>query len=153
MQFWEKFALTTVQIALGFASCNFSVAVQFFSQVALSSMRLPIQIGCCSLTFSVASNSRARVILGRKQGCAITLSMHTEVSSSSVGALHDAEVASFQFVVVSEKRKFLKFGTRIEHTKSHIQRLRLLIIDENLVGRPVRFQVAIRKRFVLLLQL
>ena len=30
MQFWEKFALTTVQIALGFASCNFSVAVQFF---------------------------------------------------------------------------------------------------------------------------
>ena len=30
MQFWEKFALTTVQIALGFASCNFPVAIQFF---------------------------------------------------------------------------------------------------------------------------
>ena len=58
-----KFALTTVQIALGFASCNFSVAMQFFpkshtrsrlvqffcchaifSQIAHSSMRLPIQI-------------------------------------------------------------------------------------------------------------
>ena len=30
MPFWEKFALTAVQIALGFASCNFSVAVIFF---------------------------------------------------------------------------------------------------------------------------
>ena len=33
MQFWEKFALTTVQIALGFASCNFSVAMQFFPKL------------------------------------------------------------------------------------------------------------------------
>ena len=27
---WKKIALTTVQIALGFASCNFPVAVHFF---------------------------------------------------------------------------------------------------------------------------
>ena len=30
MQFWEKFALTTIQIALNFALCNFSYSVQFF---------------------------------------------------------------------------------------------------------------------------
>ena len=30
MRFWDKFALTTVLIALSFASCNFPVAVQFF---------------------------------------------------------------------------------------------------------------------------
>ena len=29
VQFWKKIALTTVQIALDFASCNFPVAVQF----------------------------------------------------------------------------------------------------------------------------
>ena len=29
---WQKFALTAVQIAHGFASCNSSVAVQYFSK-------------------------------------------------------------------------------------------------------------------------
>ena len=33
MQFCDKFALTTVQIALGFASCNFSFAMQFFPKL------------------------------------------------------------------------------------------------------------------------
>ena len=44
VRFWEKFALTTVQMALGSASRNSPVAVQFFSQIALLSMRLPIHI-------------------------------------------------------------------------------------------------------------
>ena len=39
-----KIALAKVQIALSFSSCDFPVAVQFFPQITLSSMRLPIQI-------------------------------------------------------------------------------------------------------------
>ena len=38
--------------------------------------------------------------------CVITSNMRTEVSSSSAGAPHDAEVASLLFVVISEKIKF-----------------------------------------------
>ena len=43
--FGEKLHLHTVQIALGFSSCNFQFSIfAIFSQIALSSMRLPMHI-------------------------------------------------------------------------------------------------------------
>ena len=64
MQFWEKFALTTIEIALGFASCNFSVTMKFFSQIALSSMRLHTLIRVCLIHDFLLG--RGRDISGRQ---------------------------------------------------------------------------------------